>query len=138
MRRLSPNTTALPLRRSPKQIRKSSERSSPIRSHRSPLSQNNIRNRLGVPSTKFEDKRFRNRSSSISLSPSPERNTEVKPESQSNSLTDPVLEARRRKFEEKNTPITAGIIRLKPPKPDESDLSNSGNGKNFIFNLENL
>lgn len=81
------------------------------------ISPNAARNRLGT----------KKRSRSISLSPSPQR--DVKEEE--NKPVDPIMEARKRKFESNELKVKEGVIRLKPKIEEEAqkDIEVPQNGE---------
>lgn len=80
-------------------------------------SPNAVRNRLGA----------KKRSRSISLSPSPQR--EVTEEER--KPVDPIMEARKRKFENNELKVKEGVIRLKPKVEEEAQKESEApqNGK---------
>lgn len=121
-RRTTPNRDHLNKQLSPNQCKKEP---SPNQK-RSTNSKLPIKERLGNPTNKScnETKSYKH-SRSISLSPSPDRKIAKTTESQNTSPeeADPILAARKRKFETKEITPKEGIIRLKPQKentPEEN------------------
>lgn len=88
----------------------------------SPTSKSSVYNRLGAA------RKRKSRSISLSLSPSPERTT--KPLETEVKTLDPVLEARKRKFESNEIKVKEGVIRLKPKSEETSEKSQKNEGEN--------
>ncbi|KAF5294391.1 hypothetical protein FQR65_LT10756 [Abscondita terminalis] len=112
-RSLSPMRRLSPKNRRPQSYKRSSPSSGNRYIHTSP--KRTRRTPPRVAHTSFEEKPTK--SPSISLSPSPDRS--ILDENKDDGSFDPILEARRRKFENGSIP-TEGIIRLRP-KNEESD-----------------
>lgn len=130
--RFSPKSSRSRLSPGRRRLSPGSKRSSPIervspkqQEKLSPAAKASVYDRLGARVGEKMDpavlpRKQRSRSVSLSLSPSPERVKQQVSRENSEAEMDPILEARKRKFETNEITMKEGVIRLKPK--DETEI----------------